>query len=377
MMIQYQEEHYQKMGNNKDIRVVQVVGSLNYGDAVGNDVMAIKKALCENGYMTAVFTSVIDHKIDDKLVFYLEQIPQLQKEDIVIYHFGSADCSYEVIRDLKCKKILRYHNVTPPEFFKNYDKDSEKTTKNGLEQIQNMKDFFDYGMVDSEFNKQDLIRMGHTYPIDVVPILIPMDDYYKTPTQEVVNKYRDNDYTNIIFVGRIVPNKKDEDIIRSFAVYKRSYNRKSRLILVGNYAGQEIYYNELKRLIKDEGIDDVILTGHISFTDILAYYSVADLFLCLSEHEGFCVPLVEAMLFDIPIVAYKKAAVPETLGEGGMLIDRKQPEYVAEMMHRLLCNAELREQYHVKAKEKISGLQYECVKKQMIETIMKMENKDV
>lgn len=352
--------------NGRTVKIVQIVGSLNYGDAVGNDVMAIKKALSEDGYMTAIFASAIDKRVSDELVFYLEQLPRLDEKDIVIYHFGSADRSYEIIRDLKCKKILRYHNVTPPDFFANYDKYSEKNTRNGLKQIRDMKDFFDYGMVDSEFNKMDLIKMGHTYPIDVVPILIPFVDYKKPPTKEVVEKYRKDGYINIIFVGRIVPNKKDEDIIRCFQEYKKNYNEKSRLILVGNYAGQEKYYNELQEIIKKDSMDDVVMTGHISFADLLAYYTVADLFLCLSEHEGFCVPLIEAMLFGVPIIAYKKAAVPETLGKGGLLLESKEPKVVAKAMDDLLSNKDMREIYQKNAKNIIEQLQYETVKKQII-----------
>lgn len=111
----------------------------------------------------------------------------------------------------------------------------------------------------------------------------------------------------------------------------------------------------------------MIFTGHISFADILAYYQIADLFLCLSEHEGFCVPLIEAMFFEKPILAYNMAAVPETLGGGGMLIDDKQPEYVAQKMHEILESKELQEKYLQGARYKLDSLQYEVVKKQILD----------
>ena len=352
--------------------VVQIVGSLHFGDAVGNDVLAIQKALSEEGYCTGIFATSIDERVKSNLVFRLDQLPELKKDDVVIYHFGAADISYEIIRDLKCKRILRYHNVTPPKFFEGYDKASEISTTNGLKQIEAMKDFFDFGMVDSEFNKTDLIQMGHRYPIEVVPILIPFDDYKKSPSTHVIEKYKTDDYTNIVFVGRIVPNKKDDDLIKCFAAYQRTYNQKSRLILVGNYNGQEQYYDELKKLVEKEKVDDVIFTGHISFADILAYYQIADLFLCLSEHEGFCVPLIEAMFFEKPILAYNMAAVPETLGGGGMLIDDKQPEYVAQKMHEILESKELQEKYRTEAKNIIKSLQYDIIKADIMDIIQKI-----
>lgn len=360
---------------DKRKKVVQVVGSLYFGDAVGNDVLAIQRALKEAGYVTGIFSSAIDKRLPEHTAFHLEQVPKLSEDDIVIYHFGSADRSFELIRDLQCKKILRYHNVTPPEFFAGFDKNSERSTTNGLKQIAAMKDFFDYGMVDSEFNKQDLVRMGHSYPIDVVPILISFEDYKRKPSEAVIEKYGKDDYQNIVFVGRIVPNKKDDDLIRCFADYKRTYQAKSRLILVGNYAGQDTYYNKLQDVMKEEELQDgkdVILTGHISFADILAYYSVADLFLCLSEHEGFCVPLIEAMFFEKPILAYDMAAVPQTLGDAGMLIADKTPKYVAEKMHEILTSEELKEQYRKAAKRKIEALQYDVVKGQILKCLEKM-----
>ena len=148
--------------------------------------------------------------------------------------------------------------------------------------------------------------MGYTCPIDVLPILIPFDDYAKTPSQQVIDRYSDG-YTNLIFTGRIAPNKRQEDVIRAFYDYKKFYNPKSRLILVGGHNGMERYYHRLKSYINALELEDVVFPGHIKFDEILAYYKIADVFLCQSEHEGFCVPLVEAMYFDVPVVFAKKA----------------------------------------------------------------------
>lgn len=112
--------------------------------------------------------------------------------------------------------------------------------------------------------------------------------------------YKDDGYTNFIFVGRVAPNKKQEDVIRAFYCYKKYCNPKSRLFIVGSYNGMERYYHRLRRYVGALELDNVVFTGHIPFAQILAYYHLADLFLCMSDHEGFCVPLVEAMYFNLP-----------------------------------------------------------------------------
>ena len=158
--------------------------------------------------------------------------------------------------------------------------------------------------------------MGYTCPIDVCPILIPFSDYEKEPDRRVLRRYKGDGKTNLLFVGRIAPNKKQENVIRAFYFYHKYYSPDSRLFLVGSWSGMESYYERLCDYVKALGIaEHVVFTGHIRFDEILAYYHLADVFLCMSEHEGFCVPLVEAMYFHVPIVAYSCAAVPDTLEE--------------------------------------------------------------
>ena len=126
-------------------------------------------------------------------------------------------------------------------------------------------------------------------------------------------KLYDDDYVNILFTGRVVPNKKQEDVIEAFYYYKRFIQPKSRLILVGSFAGIDKYHDQLEAYVNKLGLEDVIFTGQIKFDEILAYYQLADLFLCMSEHEGFCVPIVEAMYFNVPVIARDTSAIAWTL----------------------------------------------------------------
>ena len=205
--------------------------------------------------------------------------------------------------------------------------------------------------------------MGYTCPIDVLPILIPFDDYAKTPSQQVIDRYSDG-YTNLIFKGRIAPNKRQEDVIRAFYDYKKFYNPKSRLILVGGHNGMERYYHRLKSYINALELEDVVFPGHIKFDEILAYYKIADVFLCQSEHEGFCVPLVEAMYFDVPVVAYDSSAIAGTLGGGGFLLKDKNPVETAGVINRVVTDEALRTQIIKNQQARLADFDHKVIEAQ-------------
>ena len=202
--------------------------------------------------------------------------------------------------------------------------------------------------------------MGYRQKIDVLPILIPYGDYDKTPSQNILDKYGDG-RTNILFTGRISPNKKQEDVIKAFFYYKNYMNQDARLFFVGKYAGMEAYYEQLKRYVEVLDLKDVYFTGHIKFDEILAYYRTADVFACMSEHEGFCVPLVEAMYFGVPIVAYDSSAIADTLGNGGILTEDKDPKLVAEIINRLVQDETLRKEIIFRQKEQLKRFEYDKV----------------
>lgn len=205
--------------------------------------------------------------------------------------------------------------------------------------------------------------MGYQQKIDILPILIPFDDYKKQPNREIIRKYGEDGVVNLLFTGRVAPNKKHEDIIRAFYYYKKYKNPKSRLFLIGGFDKKDRYFQKLQQYIEKLGLgaEDVIFPGHIKFDEILAYYHIADVFLCMSEHEGFCVPLVEAMYFGIPILAYASTAIPDTLGKGGLLLDKKDPIYAAEIIHRLVIDKELVFYLREEQKKRLEDFSYKRI----------------
>lgn len=345
------------------MQIVQLIPTIAYGDAVSNDTVALRDVLRGMGYKSNIYADSIVKPLDSKTALPLEKMPELNEKDIIIYHLSTGNDLNKKLAEYKCKKIVIYHNITPPEFFEGNDEFIRDINAWGLEGAEFLSDKVDYCLADSEFNKKDLIAMDYKCAIDVLPIVIPLHDYEKKPDKAVINRYKDG-YTNIIFTGRIAPNKKQEDIIAAFYYYKKYCNPKSRLILVGSYKDTDVYYHRLKKYIKKIGVDDVIFTGHIKFNQILAYYKVADAFVCMSEHEGFCVPLVEAMIFDVPVLAYRSSAVPDTLGGSAFVVDDKDPVFVAKCLERLVNDQELRESIIEKQKRRLQDFKYETIAEQ-------------
>lgn len=338
------DENLELLKNCTDRRIIQIVSSLNFGDAVGNDVIAIQNYLRKEGYVTGIFANCIHVKIPKGTGYSIKNMPELRKDDVILYHFASEDpLADSIVKKAPCAVVLRYHNVTPPHFFKGYDAGAEQNTKKGLKQIKGLIPYVDYGLVVSEFNKIDLLEMGYTCPIDVAPILIQFEDYEKKPSDKVIKKYSDG-RKNFVFVGRMAPNKKVEDVITAFTTYKKTYDQTARLFLVGNYNAEDKYYKFLCKHIEKLGVEDVIFPGHIPFDEILAYYSIADIFLCMSEHEGFCVPLVEAMFFNKPILAYASSAIPSTLNGCGVLVEEKDFNLIAKKAHEILTDEKQKNQ---------------------------------
>lgn len=351
------------------MRIVQMLPVFAFGDAIGNDTLALDKALKDNGYESAIYT---EH-VDDRVKYAAQTIDQYENrpDDIILFHLSTgADMNYK-ISEYDNPLIVMYHNITPGSFFEKYDMNAYNVCESGRRAAKYLKKKATICIADSEYNKQELVEMGYECPIEVLPILIAFDDYQKKPTESVIEKYKDG-YTNIVFTGRVAPNKKHEDLIATFSYYKKYINPKSRLLLVGRYDFFPEYYRRLQKYVEQLGVEDVIFTGQVKFPDILAYYKVADVFLCLSEHEGFCVPLVESMMFDVPVIAYDSCAVGETLGGSGLLLNDKTPAVVAEAIERVRTDERLKHTIIENQKIRLKYFEHSRINAQFIDIINRL-----
>lgn len=348
----------------KKIVIHQITATMSKGDAISNEVLAIQELLQDMGIQSEIYAENIDTRLTNSVKSYKTYYPK--KEDIIIHHFGIGSEVNTFVSQLVNKhKLIRYHNITPDQYFSGYNPMSEKLCRWGREQLAQYLHLYTTAVADSEYNKQELLELGYKQDVRVIPILLALKDYEQEPSNKIISQYKDDGMTNLLFVGRIAPNKKQEDVIKVFYHYKKYYNSKARLFLVGSYSGMERYYEQLKKFQKGLDIDDIIFTGHIPFKEILAYYHLADIFVCMSEHEGFCVPLVESMFFEVPILAYDKAAISSTLGKSGVLVKEKKYRYISGMIDYMVTHREFTKRVTTQQIERLEELKPEAVKKQL------------
>jgi glycosyltransferase involved in cell wall biosynthesis len=240
-------------------------------------------------------------------------------------------------------KILQYHNITPAAFFAPYDPGLFRLAALGRRELATLAGRVDLALGDSEFNRQELASLGFE-PTGVMPIAVNTARITNGPPRPALERILSDGLINILFVGRIVPNKKIEDHIRLAEMYKRYIDSYYRFIFVGRYDGLPRYYSQVRALIAEYDMlpDRFWFTGPVPDEDLAAFYRWADAYVSLSEHEGFCVPLVEAMAADVPIVAYSAGAVPETLGGAGILFAPKDLEVAAELLGSVVYDRDVR-----------------------------------
>ncbi|WP_297568060.1 glycosyltransferase family 4 protein [uncultured Anaerovibrio sp.] len=316
------------------MRFIQIAHAITKDDAASRQLLNMDAMLRELGYTTEMFA----HKVDDRLVNQVKSMEAFSadREDIVIYHMTTGTSFNAWVANYPHKIVLFYHNITPAKFFFGNAWGSWWKCIKGRRQLKKIvkNSFFAWGA--SEYSRKELESLGlkHTRKMSIV---VEPDKYTGyAPVQELVNKY-DDGVTTLLMVGRGVPHKKLDEAIEAVAWYTANISTDIRLVLAGNI--KPSYGKRLHKMVKELDVtDNVIFTGQISNEELCTWYRLTDVVLSLSEHEGFCVPLVEGMIFDKPVVAYDCSAVPETLGEAGVLIKEKSPRTIATTIHQLLGN---------------------------------------
>jgi L-malate glycosyltransferase len=317
--------------------VHQVLATLGYGDAIGHEVLGIQRVLRDAGYDSEIFVETADTRLEDLTYDYRDLVDASHPDNLLVHHFSIGSRASRVAYALPDRMALVYHNITPPEYFVGVHKQLVELCWKGRRELKAYVDRCDLALGDSEFNRQELEALG--FPrTGVLPVVPGFSHLEGTPDWRVAGQF-DDERTNILFVGRMIPNKRIENVIRIFHAYRTRFNPRSRLLLVGSHGGFEKYLTTLHQLVAALGTPDVHFSGHVSDEELTAYYDVADLFLCASEHEGFCVPLVEAFHMRVPVVAYAATAVPATLDGGGVLYQDRDPYHVAALVDAVVSDA--------------------------------------
>jgi glycosyltransferase involved in cell wall biosynthesis len=322
--------------------VHQILPALLYGDAIGNYALALRRLFREWGYRSEIFAAQLDARAAED-ARPLDAF-DAQSDSITVYHYavGCKDATERFLRAAG-RRVLIYHNITPPHFYAPYGAHAYRLAREGRASLGVFRGAVDLALAVSEFNRRELVAAGYENA-RLLPLHLDLERFARAaPDAALLRRFSDG-WTNFLFVGRLAPNKRHEDVIRIFAWYHRFVDRRTRLLLVGGCDEGAPYRAALGEVARCLDVEDhVVLLGHVSFAALVACYRCADVFVCMSEHEGICVPLLEAMHHDVPVVAYACAGVPDTLGDAGVLVKRKDVPVVAEVIAALLSDARLRQ----------------------------------
>jgi glycosyltransferase involved in cell wall biosynthesis len=322
-------------------RVHQVLATLGYGDAIGHEVLGIQRVLRRAGFESEIFVETSDPRLEPLTIDYREMVGGVGPEDVVVHHFSIGSRASRTAYALPGRMALVYHNITPPEYFVGVHKDLVKLCFRGRRELTAYVTRCALALGDSEYNRQELEGLGFA-STGVLPVVPDFSHLDVTPDTLMARGF-DDEWTNVMFVGRVIPNKRFETVIRAFHVYRTRHNPRARLILVGSYSGFEKYLSMLQALVASLGTPDVHFLGHVSNEELTALYDVADVFLCASEHEGFCVPLIEAFYKRVPVLAYAATAVPATMDGGGVLYDTVDPFHIARLVDAVVDDERLQD----------------------------------
>ncbi len=319
----------------------QLLPSLEPEDAIGNYALSLRGFLREMGFESRIFVYAGTSGGPGEALPYSRHPRHSSPDNLLIFHTAIGSPLAEYFASCPDRKILVHHNVTPARFFAPWDREVAYLAHLARNQLELIAPLAAAAVADSPYNRQELLTLGSPDP-EVIPLIFDWERLAGPADPEVLEKYGDG-RTNILFVGRVAPNKRPEDLIRVFYYYLRDCDPAARLILVGEDQRFPVYRRALEKLVRDLGLTDVIFAGKVSLPQLRAYYQTASLFLCLSEHEGLGVPLVESLYYRIPVIAYAAAAVPSTLAGSGVLIREKDPLRLALLLHRIITDPQLRE----------------------------------
>lgn len=328
------------------MRIDQFLPDFAPHDAIGNHVLQLRRVLRDAGYESDIWADIIHPPVARQARHYREHPPvRPGAGDLALYHASTySDMAGWLAARAGAgdRLVVYYHNITPAEYFARWEPVAAEGCGRARRELASLAPSTELAMAASAYNQAELLDTGYRSTV-VSPLLVDLDEYHAAPDSRAVARHRARGGTRWLFVGRLAPNKCQHDVIGAFAAYRRAFDPAARLVLAGAPASAR-YLRALERLVADLELgDSVELPGGVPFGELVAQFASADVFVCCSEHEGFCVPLIEAMELGVPVVAYAAAAIPETVGDAGVLLEDKDPLTVAVAVGSLLSDRERRE----------------------------------
>ena len=326
------------------IRAVhQFVSSFVPRDAVSGHTVEVQRVLRDLGLESEIYVKDTRGEVRSLARFY-RSFDVRNGDSVLLYQAATGSRIAEFLLGRPEAKIVNYHNLTPPSFFAPWEPHSAVELEVGLRQVADLAPATALAIADSRTNEADLAVMGYR-DVEVVPVLVDLDRFEHDVDEGAAERLTaaKGGGASWLFVGRLAPNKAQHDVVQALAAYRSLYDPAARLELVGTPASDR-YAHAVEALVTLGGLEGAVgMPGSVSDGELAAHFATADVFVCLSEHEGFCIPLLEAMYHGVPVVAYAAGAVPETLGGAGLVLDRKDPVTVAAAVHRVVSDAALRD----------------------------------
>ncbi|HLF41132.1 MAG TPA: glycosyltransferase family 4 protein [Acidimicrobiia bacterium] len=326
------------------------------GDAIGNHVLRLQRVLRSAGFESEIFADEVKPAVRRHARHYREFSPADGPPPWLLYHLstGSPMAGFLAEQAERCPLAVYYHNITPAKFFERWEPEAAKSVRGARDELRRLAAVTRLAMANSTHSADELAAEGYPDP-QVVPVLVDFSEYDApsdaSATARLQRAARDGG-AHWLFVGRLAPNKCQHDVIAAFAAHRAVFDPAARLSLIGGKTS-ELYHRALELLVSELGVEgSVDFADHVTFAELLAYYRSASVFVSLSQHEGFCVPVLEAMHVGIPVVALAASAVPETVGDGGLLLPGSDPLLVATAVDRVLSDAPLRERLVASGRER-------------------------
>lgn len=326
--------------------VHQFLPSFAARDAIGAHVLHLRALLRGAGFESEIYAAEIKKEMREQARPYGEYRRDSKgrgSSDWLLYHASTGSPMADFLMALDNRLIVYYHNITEARFFDRWAPDAAASVRSARMELRRLGPVTTLGIANSKFSEAELVEAGFSRTA-VVPVMVDLADYDTAPPARTLARLDKaaGGGTHWLFVGRIAPNKCQHDVVAAFAVYRRLFDPNARLTLVGGRTSHA-YWRALETQVADLGLAGAVeMADTIAFPALLAHYRAASVFVCLSEHEGFCVPLLEAMHFGVPIVAFDSSAVGETVGDAGLLLPDKDPLLVAAAVRRIISDEPLR-----------------------------------
>ena len=323
-----------------DTRVVQFISDLVFGDAASTDCVQWRNTFVAAGLVAPIYA----RRFDEHHVTICQELEQYERRpnDIILFHYTTWTESAAYLLEHGWPIVLMYHNVTPARFFTGIDDQIAADTGRGRDNLRLFQPITTVAIAKSDYSRQDLVDAGFSRT-GSVPVRIDFEALDRNCNEHLLALLRAGGPI-LLTIGRIVPNKCIDDLIKIFAYYRARFAPTARLFLVGAHDVNSPYHQSLHRLIHRLGLEgSVQFTGQVSHEDRGAYYRACEAFVTMSEHEGFCVPIVEAMHIGVPAIGFASTAIPETMGSAGVLVHSKHAAAIAETIGYISKNERLRQ----------------------------------